>query len=418
MCGIIGAAGTLNKAECDAFRSLLVLDSLRGEDSTGVAFVNNKSEVAVVKAVGDPFQLMETQSFNKYFREINRVMIGHNRYATTGKVIRKNAHPFDFKTLVGVHNGTLRNKGQLQDAYHFDTDSEALYHNFEIRGIKDTINDVEGAYSLVWYDKNNKSLNFLRNKERPMYIAQVSEGKNLFWASEEWMLRVALSREKLAIEQIVELPEDTHFSYSIPNIAEKFIKPFASIVKQKPPVPFTGGVTTLPHTNKVTTTHFIDKKKDSTGSSTVTIKALDPLLNKTLRLDAISFGKSGDGASFVTFISPDYDDKIFRSFVRNQDDCQKMLSQFQWEGTVTGIGILNNRSYYKVSHSTLIPVKKEKKVDHVKHPITEEEFNTRYFNCCWCNQNLEYNSNWKAISRDDCLCPDCVVNPEVVKYIT
>ncbi len=95
MCGLVGCAGILDFASEKAFRNLLILDSLRGEDSTGIASVKKNSEdVTVVKAVGDPFRLFETRRFDKVMAQGNRVLIGHNRYATTGSVSASNAHPF------------------------------------------------------------------------------------------------------------------------------------------------------------------------------------------------------------------------------------------------------------------------------------------------------------------------------------
>jgi glucosamine 6-phosphate synthetase-like amidotransferase/phosphosugar isomerase protein len=117
------------KPEEDAFRHLLIIDSLRGEDSTGAAFVNSVGDVHLAKTVGDPFQLVETVAFEAGMRQANKCLIGHNRSATFGNVIRKNAHPFIAGEIIGAHNGTLANKSALLDGYKYDTDSEALFNS-------------------------------------------------------------------------------------------------------------------------------------------------------------------------------------------------------------------------------------------------------------------------------------------------
>ena len=79
MCGIIGVAGTITSALEESFKDLLILDSLLGEDSTGVAMVHSAGDISVVKEVGDPFILLGTKRFSNAFKSSHRVLIGHNR---------------------------------------------------------------------------------------------------------------------------------------------------------------------------------------------------------------------------------------------------------------------------------------------------------------------------------------------------
>jgi glucosamine 6-phosphate synthetase-like amidotransferase/phosphosugar isomerase protein len=210
MCGIVGVAGNVTGKEEAIFKQMLIMDAIRGEDSTGVAFVTPNREVTVSKTVGDPFQLFEKKSYRDSLMKKSNVIIGHNRYATTGKVVRANAHPFEFSKLVGVHNGTIKNKFKLVGGNMFDTDSEALYYGVNENGLKPTIKDVDGAYTLVWYNKVEHTINFLRNEERPLNFAFSEDGKVLFWASEAWMISVACSRKDYKIGEINSLPVNKH----------------------------------------------------------------------------------------------------------------------------------------------------------------------------------------------------------------
>lgn len=193
MCGIVGVVGKIGKTERDVFRQLLIVDSLRGSDSTGF-FTVKGNDVGVFKAVGDPYMAMESRAFDRELIKNSNILVGHNRYATTGKVNRKNAHPFDFEKVVGVHNGTLRNKYSLRDGHTFDVDSEALYNSFNMVGADASIPLVEGAWSLVWWDKVEKELCFLRNDQRPMCVALSEDRKTMFFASEAGMLGWILAR--------------------------------------------------------------------------------------------------------------------------------------------------------------------------------------------------------------------------------
>jgi len=88
---------------------MLLLDYLRGVDSTGLAAVRNKdSEVKVVKAAVNPIDLFGYKNFDMVLTgATSKVLIGHNRAATLGKVNNVNAHPFHCGAVVGAHNGTL-----------------------------------------------------------------------------------------------------------------------------------------------------------------------------------------------------------------------------------------------------------------------------------------------------------------------
>ena len=220
MCGLIGVAGDITIKLERTMRTLLILDSLRGDDSTGIAAVPRIGETIVAKELGGPFDLFDSKKFKSALTKSNRAIIGHNRFATSGGVSKSTAHPFDFDTLVGVHNGTLRNKWKLEDAKDFTVDSENLFHHIEKKGLRDALDTVDGAYALVWWDKLNDTLNFLRNKERPMWIAATKDGKALVWASEKWMMEVACSREGVDLAEIHSTTHDMHYSLYIPPSGE------------------------------------------------------------------------------------------------------------------------------------------------------------------------------------------------------
>jgi glucosamine 6-phosphate synthetase-like amidotransferase/phosphosugar isomerase protein len=224
MCGIVGMAGDLNATHEKAMKTLLILDALRGVDSTGVVYIGKSSnDVKLAKQIGVPYELFDHKSFEKATSGLQKVMIGHNRAATSGAITRQNAHPFDLGPIVGVHNGVVRNKHVLADAGDFRVDSENLYHHILKHGIEDALSKIDAAYALVWWDKKEETINFLRNKDRPLYWASSVDtkgeidGKCIFWASEAWMLNVALSRENIAISKPEMLTVDMHFSMKVEN---------------------------------------------------------------------------------------------------------------------------------------------------------------------------------------------------------
>ena len=76
---------------------LLVVDSLRGPNSTGVYVVRGDEDHLVKKALL-PHELMHFPQFKQAFDKLPDVCIGHNRWATVGDVNARNAHPLRLTT--------------------------------------------------------------------------------------------------------------------------------------------------------------------------------------------------------------------------------------------------------------------------------------------------------------------------------
>ena len=221
MCGHVGVYGKLpsiNNKTLMAF--MLLLDSTRGTDGTGIY-----SNGEVHKTVGNVYNLIESREWEKAVMESD-LMLGHNRASSVGKNSTRNTHPFRFGDIVGAHNGTLI-KSYLKESADFDVDSECLYYNISKHGIKETAKDMSGSWSLVWYNEKEKVLRFLRNKERPMCIADVSETredtktkekkeyKAIIWASEEWMIRAAANKYNIKIDKIEVTKEDHLYEWAL-----------------------------------------------------------------------------------------------------------------------------------------------------------------------------------------------------------
>lgn len=204
MCGLVGAAGDIRYDEKVAFRHLLFLDHMRGPHSTGVATAIRKTNnVHLYRSIGHPFNIFEDKKFSEQQNGIYsgdpKMMMGHNRFATVGKIVPSNAHPFRHGDIVGAHNGTLDQLGinNLDNVDDFEVDSEAIIFNINKNGFENTIDRLHGAWALTWYDKKLETLHFIRNDQRPLFYRLSSDKKTIFWGSEEWMLSVALQKSKI-----------------------------------------------------------------------------------------------------------------------------------------------------------------------------------------------------------------------------
>lgn len=219
MCGLVGVVGKISLKEKSVFKTLLQLDTIRGHHSTGVVIVSgNDNEAVIHKKLGTPWELFDSKSYDDAIRNTKiKALIGHNRWATKGKVSVGNAHPFNHGHIYGAHNGTLVTQYGLLDHTKFDVDSDNLYYDMSVNGVEDTIPRVNGAYALTWYDSELEAVNMLRNSQRPLCLAKAVDGSCVFWASESWMLTVALGKEGIAIDKIEELPVMQQYSFTIPR---------------------------------------------------------------------------------------------------------------------------------------------------------------------------------------------------------
>lgn len=212
MCGIVGVAIKKNygffKKEEDVFYDLLFADTLRGDDSTGMVFVEKDGSFGIVKdRYSAPLILDEFRNTNmgKSMLQLGKAMIGHNRKATIGKVEKDTAHPFVVDDVFAlVHNGTLHGHKQLADTA---VDSEALaIHLKKVLGpdytkeaFEKAIGKVYGAYAVACFNQETNKLHLFRNSQRPLCIVETDEA--WFWASEYGMLSWILSRHSITIKK-------------------------------------------------------------------------------------------------------------------------------------------------------------------------------------------------------------------------
>lgn len=195
---------------------MLYTDALRGPHSTGVAAVDKDKVISVLKRAEHAFDFLQDRRADRIINGQVNVLLGHNRWATKGAINSRNAHPFKFDGIVGVHNGTLRGQWRLPDNKEFDVDSENIYHSIKEKGIDWTHENLEGAYALAWYDRETNQIQMVRNNERDLYYAFTKDKKTLCWASEYHMLTWLAGRNNIELEQGFQLAEHTLNSFEVP----------------------------------------------------------------------------------------------------------------------------------------------------------------------------------------------------------
>lgn len=216
MCGIVG---TIQTAQGDSIHNLerwvktaLVYDSLRGMHSTGVMQRHHQS--GHLRYYKQAVTGAEFVIGKDYVKEVETPMrhsnyiVGHNRHATMGAVNAENAHPFMHGDVMLVHNGTLDSMQTLPEINRdIQVDSEMICWNLSLVSPEDAgrvLSRLDGAFTLVWMDKRDDSLNIIRNSQRPLHLTQSRSG-SLYFMSEGEMLSAAMLRANIAHDNIVSL---------------------------------------------------------------------------------------------------------------------------------------------------------------------------------------------------------------------
>lgn len=223
MCGLVGVFGHNASALAKPFYQLSLIDQVRGTDSYGVAVVRSTGRVKVFKDTLSPDTILESDAFDKAFDNKCIALLGHNRWATKGAVNMEMAHPFKVDNIVGMHNGTLRGQHHLPEGKHDVSDSRACITSIAKHGIETTWSSLDGAAVLLWWDKQDRSLNVIRNNERSWWFTQLGgKGKQqLIYASEKWMLEAVIERCKLNhSDKFYQPNKNFHFKWTLDKDGE------------------------------------------------------------------------------------------------------------------------------------------------------------------------------------------------------
>lgn len=217
MCGIVGLISRRTNgfygSDLDMMEGLLILDTLRGMDSTGAFCIHGSKKISLVKHASHPLHTFKTEEWNRWRSgavSTGKIIIGHNRKATQGSINSENAHPFIENHIVLVHNGTLRGHKELADK---DVDSHAVCHAFAEKGAENVLPEIDGAFAFVWWDSKKERLFAVRNDERPLAIVLTDDV--LAIASEPWMPTALFSRNGRKVTETIIIEPGDLYSFGL-----------------------------------------------------------------------------------------------------------------------------------------------------------------------------------------------------------
>ena len=181
MCGIVGAVAQRDVAE-------ILVDGLhrleyRGYDSAGVAVLNDKQDMQVVRRVGKVKELDDAIAAEPL---LGGTGIAHTRWATHGEPSEANAHPHRSGKIAVVHNGIIENYEKLREelqarGYVFmsQTDTEVIAHLVEwefrtakslLEAVQKTVVQLRGAYGTVVMNQEDPNRLVVARSGSPLVI--------------------------------------------------------------------------------------------------------------------------------------------------------------------------------------------------------------------------------------------------------
>ena len=210
-CGVFGIydrAGTEDVAAA-AYSALYALQH-RGQESCGIA-VNDDGVIVGHRDLGLVNEVFTPAVLASVSSPTAHMATGHVRYATAGSRVRANAQPMIVRhgrgTMALCHNGNLVNAPKLRrklemsgSIFHGTSDTEVIAYlltqnrlltpNIEM-AVSRTMDDIEGAYSLVIMTHTKLIAARDPNGFRPLCIGELPNGNGYAFASESCALDAA-----------------------------------------------------------------------------------------------------------------------------------------------------------------------------------------------------------------------------------
>lgn len=457
MCGIVGVFGGITVSAEKAFKQMLIFDQVRGEHSTGVCFVpKGTAEPIITKAVGTPNELFDTNAFTKAMGGTHRLLLGHNRFATQGKVNKYNAHPFQCDHITGVHNGSLRMYTGLDGYGQFDVDSHVLYNHISKHGLQHALQNTYGAMALVWWDQTKQTLSIFRNHERPLWFAPSADNQMGFIASEAWMFEVAAARNNIKLGATLEIPVNTLITQVLPpNVhAAALLAPTTQhITPRTEPVTtyvnyYTGnqqnangysgkgnGVVTGSVGLKTPQTDTTQRPYTLPKGVVITYTGEKKFIHgyeyhlfyeETLKQDAQDFVVSAGVFDTLNIKIGDSFRVDSSGFLRDKGDTYWMVRSSQMEKIGENFEYIASKILDEAAdvaeNCTLVdeddPVGTPTQcVDNKGKTISLSEWNKLFGVCSCCNGDVTYTSKFKYNTSGGVYCEECVTDPQISEYL-
>jgi predicted glutamine amidotransferase len=244
MCGLAGFARSSDAPGFEEAKiileDLLLASKNRGTHATGVAAVQQKGRVSLLKKAVVVDKFVASEAWKQFVAEMpadTTRVLGHVRWSThpQNTYLDEAAHPFIEGRITGAHNGIIRNWKELAKKHEVGAewinDSQAPFGLMnKIKNPADVLKELEGYWALTW--TKGESL-FVTRSGAPLAMAYIPDMKTLFWVSEMRTLKLILDGYKLEYKAW-EISEATIYRFDVTRFDDKGTHPDKKTVDLKP----------------------------------------------------------------------------------------------------------------------------------------------------------------------------------------
>ncbi|CAM3797056.1 glutamine--fructose-6-phosphate transaminase (isomerizing) [Smaragdicoccus niigatensis] len=229
MCGIVGYVGHQQALPVviEALRRM----EYRGYDSSGVAIVDGKGDIAIAKKAGKLANLEEALEHLGSDKFIGNTGIGHTRWATHGAPNDRNAHPHRAGQVALVHNGIIENfsplRAELENAgvdLLSETDTEVAVHLVNraylagetagdfVQSVFSVVRRLEGAFTLVFEHAAHPDTIVACRRSTPLVVG-VGKGEMFLGSDVAAFIEHTRDAVELGQDQVVVITADSYKIY-------------------------------------------------------------------------------------------------------------------------------------------------------------------------------------------------------------
>jgi glucosamine 6-phosphate synthetase-like amidotransferase/phosphosugar isomerase protein len=225
LCGIAGyslSAGSRVDRTLAA-QALLAAISDRGAHAVGFAYRGPSVPLAVHKQRTGASELLETLSVPS---AANQVLVHVRDYTKGHPSLAANNHPVRHGSVVGIHNGIIRNDEEIFARHRFErheedmsVDSEAIFALAELDRGASALSELHGSMAAAWFDERRPEPLFLaRGIGRPLWLGEAEHER--FFASTEEALELTERYTDVTLRK-KEVPEGTLLTLAHGRVAER-----------------------------------------------------------------------------------------------------------------------------------------------------------------------------------------------------